>query len=435
MRKWIGLCMIVALLVLAACAAPAAAPAENAAPADAAATEAAADSSGEASGEQVTITYALWDNNQLPAHEQIIAAFEAEHPNINVEPQVVPWGDYWTKLQTAVAGGEAYDTFWMNGPNFPVYASKGILMDLQPMIDADAVDVTKYPQSLIDLYSYNGDTYALPKDFDTIGLFYNKDLFDQAGVAYPDENWTWDDLAEAATKLTDPDAGVWGFASTLEGQSNWFNFIFQNGGQIFSDDQTKVVVDEAAACDALQYAYSFIANGSSPDGATMGSLSPSEQLFPGGKLAMISAGSWMVKPYVDSGLNIDVAPLPQGTQRASIIHGLGNVVWANTEHPQEAWEWVKFLGSEQAAQIQAETGTVIPAYAGMQEVWVSAVPSMNLQVFIDSLDYSIPYPSVQQGTEWETKLIEVMTEVWNGNMAPDNMCADAAAAANAALSQ
>jgi multiple sugar transport system substrate-binding protein len=435
MRKWIGFCLIVAVLVLAACAAPAAAPAENAAPADAAATEAAAEAGGEASGEQVTITYAMWDNNQLPAHEQIIAAFEAEHPNINVEPQVVPWGDYWTKLQTAVAGGEAYDTFWMNGPNFPVYASKGILMDLQSMIDADAVDMTKYPQSLVDLYSYEGGIYALPKDFDTIGLFYNKDLFDAAGVAYPDENWTWADFSDAAAKLTDADAGVWGFASTLEGQSNWFNLIYQNGGQLFNDDRSAVVVDEAAACDALQFAYSFIANGSSPDGATMGSLSPTEQLFPGGKLGMISTGSWMVKPYVESGLNIGVAPLPQGEQRATIIHGLGNVIWANTEHPQEAWEWVKFLGSEEAAKIQAETGTVIPAYAGMQEVWMQAVPAMDLQVFIDSLDYSVPYPSVAQGTEWETKLIEVMTEVWNGNVAPDNMCADAAAAANATLSQ
>ena len=106
MRKWLGLIMIVALVVLSACAAPAA-PAEQgaAAPAaDGAATEAAAAPASDTTGEQVTITYAIWDNNQLPAHEKIIEAFEAQHPNIKVEPQVVPGGDYWTKLQTAVAG-------------------------------------------------------------------------------------------------------------------------------------------------------------------------------------------------------------------------------------------------------------------------------------------------------------------------------------------
>ena len=262
MRRWLGLIMIVTLVVLSACAAPAAspaAPAEQGAAAPASEGTAASDTTGAASGEQVTITYAIWDNNQLPAHEKIIEAFEAQHPNINVEPQVVPWGDYWTKLQTAVAGGEAYDTFWMNGPSFPVYAGKGVLMDLQPMIDADGVDMTKYPESLVNLYSYDGSAYGLPKDFDTIGLFYNKDLFDKAGVAYPDATWTWDNLTEAAKKLTDPAEGVWGFASTLEDQSNYWNFIYQNGGQVISEDGSKVLLDDPADCEALQYAYSFVA--------------------------------------------------------------------------------------------------------------------------------------------------------------------------------
>ena len=437
MRKWFGLIMIVALVVLSACAAPAA-PAEQGAvaPADTGtATEAAAAPAGETSGEQVTITYAIWDNNQLPAHEKIIAAFEAQHPNIKVEPQVVPWGDYWTKLQTAVAGGEAYDTFWMNGPSFPVYAGKGVLMNLQPMVDADAVDMTKYPEALVKLYSYDGSVYGLPKDFDTIALFYNKDLFDKAGVAYPDGTWTWDNLTEAAKKLTDPAAGVWGFASTLEDQSNYWNFIYQNGGQVISEDGAKVLLDQPADCEALQYAYSFVADGTSPDGATMASVDPSTQLFPGGKVAMITAGSWMVKPYAESGLKIDVAPLPKGKQNATIIHGLSNVVWSGTKHPQEAWEWVKFLGSEEAAKIQAESGTVIPAYAGMQDVWVKSVPSMNLQTFIDELAYAVPYPTAAQGMEWNSKVAEVLTEVWMGNTPPDNMCADAAAAANAVLTQ
>src|SRR5688572_10992281 len=140
--------------------------------------------------DQVTITYAIWDNNQLPAHEQIIAAFEAEHPNINVEPQVVPWGNYWDKLQTAVAGGEAYDVFWMNGPNFPVYASKGVLMDLQDTIDAAQIDMSVFPEALLKVYTYDGKVYGMPKDFDTIALFYNKAIFDAAGVAYPTADWT-----------------------------------------------------------------------------------------------------------------------------------------------------------------------------------------------------------------------------------------------------
>lgn len=379
----------------------------------------------------VTITYALWDNNQLPAHQQIIDAFEAEHPNINVEPQVVPWGNYWEKLQTAVAGGDAYDVFWMNGPNFPVYASKGVLMDIQPMIDADKLDMSVYPQALVDLYSYEGKSYGLPKDFDTIGLFYNKDLFDAAGVAYPTADWTWDDFSKAAKELTRDDN--WGFASTLEDQSGYWNWIFQNEGQVIAEDGSKVLIDEPAACDTLKFLYNFVATGESPDGATMASADPSTQLFPGGKVAMILGGSWLASSYASAEPNIDVAPLPMGKQRATIIHGLSNVIWSNTQHPAEAWEFLKFLGSEQAALILAQSGTVIPAYQGLQQAWVDSIPDMNLQVFIDELEYAVPYPTAAKGMEWNTQVSTVLGDVWAGNTSIDDACTRAAEAANAVL--
>jgi multiple sugar transport system substrate-binding protein len=379
----------------------------------------------------VTITYALWDNNQLPAHQQIIDAFEAEHPNIKVEPQVVPWGNYWEKLQTAVAGGDAYDVFWMNGPNFPVYASKGVLMDIQPMIEADKLDMAVYPKSLVDLYSFDGKSYGLPKDFDTIGLFYNKDLFDAAGVAYPTDKWTWDDFSKAAKELTKD--GNWGFASTLEDQSGYWNWIFQNKGEVIAPDGSKVLIDQPAACDTLKFLYGFVANGESPDGATMSAADPSTQLFPGGKVAMILGGSWLASSYANGEAHIDVAPLPMGQQRATIIHGLSNVIWSKTTHPQEAWEFLKFLGSKEAATILAQSGTVIPAYTGLQQAWVDSIPTMNLKVFIDELEYAVPYPTAAQGMEWNTQISTVLGDVWAGNTSIDDACTKAAEAANAVL--
>ena len=385
-----------------------------------------------AAAEQVTITYAIWDNNQLPAHEQIIAAFEAENPDIKVEPQVVPWGNYWDKLQTAVAGGEAYDVFWMNGPSFPVYASKGVLMDIQSKVEADKLDTSVYPEALVNLYSYEGKIYGLPKDFDTIGLYYNKDMFDAAGVKYPDDTWTWDNLREAAKALTKD--GNWGFAATLEDQPNYWNMIYQNGGQVIAADGSKVLLDETAACDAIKFNYSFVADGTSPDGATMASLDPSTQLFPGGRVAMITSGSWMARTYADADANIGVAPLPQGKQRATIIHGLANVIWSGTKQPDAAWKFLKFLGSEKAALILAQSGTVIPAYTGLQQAWVDSIPKMDLKIFIDELEYAVPYPTAAKGMEWNAKVSEVLTEVWNGNVSIDDACKQAADAANAVLS-
>ncbi len=386
-----------------------------------------------AAQDTVTISYAIWDNNQLPAHEQIIEAFEAENPGIDVEIQVVPWANYWDRLQTTLAGGDAYDVFWMNGPNFPVYASRGVLMNLQSRVDDEEIDLSSYPEALVNLYSYDGEVYGLPKDFDTIGLYYNKDLFDAAGLEYPDDTWTWDDLRAAAETLTAD--GVWGFAATTEDQTGYWNFIYQNDGQVIEPDGSAVLIDEPASCEALTYLYGYVADGLSPDGATQASASPALQLFPGGAVAMITAGSWMARTYADSEPNIDVAPLPTGPDgtRATIIHGLANVAWADTAHPEEAALLVEFLGSEAAANILAQSGTVIPAYNGYQEAWVESIPDMNLQVLLDATEYSIPYPTAAQGMAWNTEIATVLGEVWAGNTPIDDACASAAAAANEVL--
>jgi len=437
MKKSLIFLTLIAALLIAACG-PAATPTSEpptSAPEVTQATEPTeAPAPTEASqGEPVTISYALWEQTQVPAHEQIIAAFEAKHPNINVEIQLVPWSEYWNKLQTALAGGEAYDVFWMNGPNFQVYASKGVLLNLQDTIDAAKIDMSVFPEALLKVYTYDGKVYGMPKDFDTIALFYNKAIFDAAGVAYPTADWTWDDLKAAAKELTSDD--VYGFIALPYDQAGYWNFVYQNGGQMLTADASKTLVDEPAACDAVKYLYSFVQDKTSPDGAVMASAEPTTQLFPSGKAAMVTAGSWVAKFLHDSeiGPNLGVAPLPKGKQRASILHGLSNVVWSETPHPTEATEFVKFLGSKEAETILAETGTVIPAYEGLQENWVKAIPEMDLQVFVDALEYSVPYPTTPVGPEWSFKIANIFSETWSGNVPIDEACGMAAGEANTAL--
>ena len=165
------------------------------------AARAGAAQAGGCSGDEVELTYGFWNAEQKPAIEQQIEAFREQFPNINVKPQVVPFSDYWTKLQTGIAGGQSYDVFWMNGPNLRAYASQGALSDLQSLVGA-GVDLAAFPQQLVDLYTHDGKLYGLPRDFDTIGLYYNKELFDAAEVAHPTADWTWQDLRSAAEHLT-----------------------------------------------------------------------------------------------------------------------------------------------------------------------------------------------------------------------------------------
>ena len=390
------------------------------------------------SGDDVTLTYAFWNAEQRPAIEAQIEAFREEYPNISVEPQVVPFAEYFTKLQTGIAGGASYDVFWMNGPNFPVYASQGALVDLQPITGSGGVDLAAYPKSLVDLYTFEGKVYGLSRDFDTIGLYYNKDLFDAAEVAYPTAEWTWQDLRAAAEKLTVKDGDTttqWGYGSTLSDQQNLFNFIPQNGGRFFNDEKTQSMLNEPAACDAILFLTDLVQAGLSPSVAEQQANNPYQTTFPAGRIAMMPGGSWHVARLHEVNPAIAVAPLPRGTQQASIIHGLANVVWSGSPHQCEALEFVKFLGSQQAEQILAETATVIPALNGLQETWKQSVPDLELQVFLDAVNYAVPMPTAPGGAEWQGALGEVIISAWNGDIPRDQICQRAADAVNATLAR
>lgn len=388
-------------------------------------------------GAEVTITYGIWDAAQLPGVEAQIAAFNAIHANITIEPQIVPWDDYWTKLQTGVAGGSTYDVFWMNADGLPTYASQGALVSIQDLIDDGSIDAEAYPESLRSIYTFEDMAYGIPRDFDTIALFYNKDHFDTAGVEYPTADWTWDDLRAAAEALTIKEgdtASQWGYASSLGGQQNFYNLIWQNEGRILNDDQTEALLAEPAACEALQFAGDFIAEGLSPSVAVMQANDPHEMLFPAGVISMIFGGSWYARTYSEANPAIAVVPMPQGKARATAIHGLANVIWSGGQNQCAALEWVKFLASSEAEQILGDTGTVIPAMAGLQEAWINSVPTLDLQVFLDAIDYSYAVPNPRAGGEWYDNAMEVLIEAWSGGIPREEVCERVNDVANAALS-
>lgn len=387
---------------------------------------------GESSGGDVTLSYAIWDENQKPAMEEIAAAFEEENPNVSIDIQVTPYKEYFTKLQTAATGGSAADVFWMNGPNFQLYASNG---QLAPLDDA-GVDAADYPEGLIDLYTFDGALYGAPKDFDTVALWYNKALFDAAGVAYPAAGWTWDDFTAAAAALTDPATGQYGVAASQYGQENYYNSIAQAGGEVISADGTESGYGSPEALEGIELWTDLIEAGSSPTAQQMTDTNP-EDLFLSGKVAMFQNGSWAAIAYgenADISDQVDVAPLPEGpTGNQSVIHGVGNVANAKSPHLAEAKAFAAFASGEQAAKIQAETGTVIPAFHDTQRAWVDAQPQFDLQVYIDALDTAVPYPVSKNTSAWTSIESEVLSQVWSGAVTPEAGLKDLAAQMQTAL--
>ncbi len=141
-----------------------------------------------------TLTVSIWDNNQLPGLTEIMGDF-TEKTGIGVEIQVVPWDQYWTLLEAGAQGGTLPDVFWMHSNYSQKFMSNDMLLDLTDRV----------------------------ADSDTIGLWYNKTMFDEAGLDYPDESWTWETLADAARKLTKEDGSQYGFSSAATYNQDGFH--------------------------------------------------------------------------------------------------------------------------------------------------------------------------------------------------------------------
>ncbi len=161
-----------------------------------------------------------------------------EHPEIKVETWNEPWDDYFTKIQALWASGDSKTIpdiafLWPT----PKYAAEGVLENLDPYIQKSGYDLNDYWPGLLESAKYNGSVYGLPRDIEVNILYYNKDLFDKAGVKYPDENWTWDDLLAAAEKLTVKDASgkVTQYALAMENNGKYDKWVNQNGGAILDD--------------------------------------------------------------------------------------------------------------------------------------------------------------------------------------------------------
>lgn len=366
--------------------------------------------------QKVTISYMLWDQNQVPAIDKIVTAFEAKYPDIQVKVVLTPWAQYWTKLQAGAQGGNLPDVFWINPSNFQMYASNGMLMPLTSEVKSGKINLSNYPKATTTPYIYKNVPYAVPSQFDAVGLWYNKALFQAAHVSFPNASWTWASVISAAKKLSDKSKGVWGIAAAEGDQENYFDTIYQNGGQVISTNKKKSGYDTPASIGGLQYWTNFINKYHvSPTLQQMTDTTPL-QLFESGKVAMLYGGSWHAVelsqiPYMAK--NADVTVLPKGKKRATITNPLGNVIAHNTPYPTQAKEFVDFLGTKKASQLLA--GAVIPSFNGTQQIWVKSIPEFHLQSFLDEMKYAVPLPTSKETSNWRNLEPQYLNPAWTGS--------------------
>lgn len=378
--------------------------------------------------QDVTLNYSIWDSVQEPGMSAIAEAFEDQNPGIQVNVEVTPWDQYWTRLEASAQGSSMPDVFWMHSNEIANYAEGNVLMDLNDVTEnSDMFSLEQFPEELTELYSTEDQLLGIPKDYDTVGLWYNKALFDEAGIDYPTEDWTWDDLLTAAEELTDEEAGVYGILAPLNRQEGYHNFIHQNGGYVLSEDKTQSGFRENETIEAVQwYADLSVEHGVSPTGNQFADNS-NLTFFQSGRGAMGFFGSWMTGEMSQNEYtaeNADIAPLPQGQERATIFNGLANSVSANTDHPEEAQAFVEFLSSEEAMLIQGEYGSAIPALEGTDNSFTEAYPDFNTQAFIDQMDYAVIKPYSMFTARWENVETEELIPVFSGNTSVEEVADD-----------
>ncbi|WP_213814394.1 sugar ABC transporter substrate-binding protein [Glaciihabitans sp. dw_435] len=363
------------------------------------------------------ITYGLWDQTQVAAIDANIKEFNKVYPDIKVNVNVTPWDSYWPKLQTQASSNTLPDLFWMNGPNFQTYGGAGKIEPITSEVSAGAIDPANYPQALDDLYTIDGTQYGVPKDFDTIGLWYNKAIFEKAGVDLPTASWTWDDFDSAASAISKAlkKDGIYGAGGGMDGQTTYYDTIFQAGGSVISGDGKTSGYDSAASQKGISFWTDLIASGGSP---TIQQLTdtPAIQWFTSGKLGMLWSGSWSRTAVAESSIAKDanVAPLPTGEKQATVIHGVSNVVAASSKNKAAAQALQVFLASKEAQQQQGDMGAVIPAFNGTQQTFVDSQPGVDLQVFIDATKYAQPYPVSKNTAAWAALETTILPDAFSG---------------------
>ncbi|MBQ7469392.1 MAG: sugar ABC transporter substrate-binding protein [Pseudobutyrivibrio sp.] len=386
------------------------------------------------------LSIAIWDEGQRPGLQKIVDEW-SEQSGVKATIQVVDWNNYWTLLEAGATGGELPDVFWMHSNVAQKYMENDLLLDLTDKIAAsDVIDMSNYYEGIVNLYQSDGKQYAIPKDIDTIALWYNKTIFDEMGVAYPDDTWTWDDFADAAAKLTNDEH--WGFAlAPGNNQEGYYNTIYSMGGYVISDDKKTSGMDDPNSIKAVKLFTDMIAAGSCPDLATVSETDPNELLC-AGKTAMAINGSWMLAGYRDNeyaAANCDIAVLPYTNtpdDRVSIYNGLGWAAAANGKNTDAAWSLIEYLGSKEGQTKQAENGVTMSAYIGTSDAWVNSVDFFNLQAYMDMLDATLVFrPYSRDTTVWEDMMIEKLQDAWTGEVPVDEVCKNIADEMNAALAE
>ena len=403
----------------------------------------------------VTLSYGLWDSNQQASYQQCADDFHAANPDVTINVEQQGWDDYWTKINTGFVSGETFDVFTSHLASFPEFMLNEQILPLDDYIKADAVDLGQYQTGLADLWQgSDGKQYGLPKDFDTVALFYNKQLTDAAGFTAeqlaalewnPDDGGSYEAaIAHLSVDVNGVRGDEAGFDSTRvetygiwmensgggDGQTQWAYLTGTTGwtptngpwGDTYNFDDPRFQ-------ETIDWWYSLVEKGYMPTFEAQVGIGWSDQLT-AGKAAMASNGSWMTGAVFGAAgdtFTPAIAPTPTGPngERSSMMNGLADNIWLGTDHPDEAWDWVKYLGSEDCQSVVAANAVVFPAIPASTDIAIEAFAAKGIDVsaFTNQVDDGTTtlYPITDHRADVNALITPAMEAVMSGQATADSL--------------
>lgn len=362
-----------------------------------------------------TLRFSTWGSlDEIETLRPLLAEFQRENPDVPVELIHIP-DAYPHKIRLMAASGKMPDVLFMESQLLPGFAHRGALRDLGPFLAEDAeLERESFFEPVMDAMSWKGTLYGIPRDLSNLVMFYNRRLFDEAGVPYPEPDWTYEDMVAKAKRLTHGDQFGVGFAPY---PLYWLPYLWSDGGDLFDPERQRSTLLEPESLAALErYRDLRFKHRVAPTEAQVGNARMS-QLFAQGKLAMMVGGRWVV-PGFRKKLDFpwDVAPFPRGKSGSVVdADASGYCISAQSRQPEKAWRLIRFLASRKAIAAFTESGLIVPSRPDVADspAFKAGLPASS-QVFLDVIASARPTPTTPSYDEIQYELIDGLGPAWNG---------------------
>ena len=318
-------------------------------------------------GSGANLRWSMWADSpaEKKVWQNLADAVTETYPNIKVDLETIPFQDYWDKLQTQLASENEADIVAMQSLRMPGFAARGALQSLQPFIEQDAdFQFEDFFPVIEEGLSFQGEPHALAYDLGPIILYYNKDLFDKAGMPVPSstEPMSWEQFRRSATQLTDEGANQYGYI-----QDPVFDFmvpwLWSGGGSYMNTDLTQCTLDSPQSIAALEFLVGLFDEGIAAPITDLANPNFGYEEFSGGNIAMHINGPWQVVNIRDNAdFDFGIAPMPAGSAGSvTWVAGSGFGISNTTEYAEEAWKALKVITGTGSLKQLAKAGRGYPA--------------------------------------------------------------------------